>query len=51
MAVTSDDGYIMTWNGNFLRHKSEELYRKRYSERKAPTNAEMLLDAEWQELR
>ena len=51
LVVSSDDGHIVTWNANSLRAKSEELYRKRHTEKKAPTNAEILLDAEWQENR
>ena len=51
IAVTSDDGYIVTWDGNKLRHRSEKMYRKRHSERRTRSNAEILLDAECQESR
>ena len=26
LVVTSDDGYVVTWNGNSLRQQSEEMY-------------------------
>ena len=51
IAVTSDDGYIVTWDGNKLRHRSEKMYRKRHSERRTRSNAEIFLDAECQESR
>ena len=51
LVVTSDDGYVVTWNGNSLRQQSEEMYRRRHSERRTRTNAEILLDTEWQESR
>ena len=49
--MCSDDGYIISWDGNSLRGNSENLYRKRFTERKARTKAEILLDDEWKERR
>lgn len=51
LIVSTDDGTVITWNGNQLRNKSEDFYRKTHMEKRTPTRAELLLDAEWLENR